>query len=402
MIAELDRVAREVAAVRPEERPRLWGLYRALGAVAPASVPALVRAVADLAPGPLDAGLHVLLDAWRGHDEPQLLGWLGDLQQHRPAVPVAGARALDTYAWCEAGHAYVALYEQGVADPRPEVRDEFWSASGALLAADPGTVSQRMVAAAASPLACGASLGRACEHDGRAWGEGLTARDAAPVLHLIDRAGWEGWTSQQVVTGIATGHPLVVLEHLAQADSTSTLPDGDVDRLAGVLDGHGEVLARWLVDRATSPAPPVRDAVVALVLADGLGTTTAAALERLVVGLDGEALARLLAMLEPSGGASALSTWPQQRPGLARAVLRRARTLGARSVESATVRLESAMRVWSWSSDGVSDELRQALEVTTTRAEDEPDEELRALYENARERIAAQSRDEERWYEADE
>ena len=403
MMETMDRLAREVVIFERKLPPRLWKLYQAFGAAVPASVPALVRAIADLDAGPLDADLHVLLEAWRQHDGPQLLTWLGDLGVHRPAVRIAVASAFDAHGWDAAGQAYVSLFEQGVADPRPEVRDEFWRASGALLAADPRAVSQRLVAASASSSACGQALERAARLDGRAWGERLTAHDASSVLRVVDRAGWKDWTRERIITGIATRHPLVVLQHLAGIDAVSTTVDSEVEGLAQVLDSHGEVLARWLVDRGTTRPSPSGDDVVAVVLADGLGVTTAAALERLVPDLDEGSLAHLLAALDPLGGPSALSAWPQHRPGVARAVLHRARALGPSAVSSTLTSLESAMSVRSWTSvNGVSDELVRALDVTTTRADDEPEEELRELYERARDRIAAQTRQEEQRYDADE
>lgn len=114
MVSVLDGVAREVADFRWDERPRLWGLYRAFSAAAPKSVVALVQAVAETAPGPLDGDLHVLLGAWGRHDKSQMLDWLGDLQQHRPAVRIAVAGAFDTHGWHRAGQAFMSLFEQGV------------------------------------------------------------------------------------------------------------------------------------------------------------------------------------------------------------------------------------------------------------------------------------------------
>lgn len=402
-VAMMDRLAREVAIFERKLSPRLWKLYQAFGTAVPVSVPALVRVIADLTPGPLDADLHVLLETWRQHDGPQLLTWLGDVSGHRPAVRIAVAWAFDAHGWHAAGQAYVSLFEQGVADPRPEVRDEFWRASGALLAADPHAVSQRLVDASASSSACGQALEGAARLDARTWGERLTTHDASSILHVVDRAGWKGWTTEQIVTGIATRHPLVVLQHLAEIDAASATVDGEVEGLAQVLDSHGGVLARWLVDRGTTRPSPSGDDVVAVVLADGLGATTAAALEQLVPDLDEDSLAHLLATLDPLGGPSALSAWPQHRPGLARAILHKARALGSSTVRSTMTSVESAMSVRSWTSvNGVSDELVRTFDVTTARADDEPEEELRGLYERARDRITAQMSHEKQRYDADE
>ena len=283
IVAALNGCSREVVTVAPDRGPSLWTLYRQIGAAMPVLMPELVRGVSALPSGPLDKELHLLLNAWVAHDEQSLLGWLADLTEHRPAVRVAVAQAFANHGWADRGSAFTALFEVGCTDADPDVRDAFWQSSHFLLVADPGRGARRLLDAQATPFACERALQQACAYDGDTWGAGLTADDAAVVLQLIDRAEWQDWTLQHIATGIATNRPLIVLEHFAGHDRLSTLIIGDVDGLAAALEAHGDVLARWLVQRAASPKLSTTNSLVGLVLADGLGPKTAQALEPLVV-----------------------------------------------------------------------------------------------------------------------
>ena len=104
-----------------------------------------------------------------------------------------------------------------------------------------------------------------------------------------------------------------------------------------------------------------------------------------VVGLDQEALTDLLIMLQQ------VAIWPQQQPGLARAVLVRAGDIGGDAISKAVGHLTAGMGLSSYGwANGVSDELQRARDLTAARAGDEAHDQLRVLLIEAHARLVAQ------------
>lgn len=382
-VAMLDKCAREAAVLRPRRPLGLPPLMHQVAQRHPEVMRDLVTAVAALDAGPLDESLYVLLAAWARADPDGVVGWLGDLEEHRAAVRIAVAEDFARYDWGSKGPPFERLFERGCGDHDDATRTAFLAASHFVLAADAARGASLLLASNAPALACVRALEQACGYEGAPWGEQLTAMEAAAVLDLVDRAGWHEYTLQQIVSGIARSHPRLVLDHLASAGEQVALGHADfIDGLSEALGAHGDVVAAWLLDTSNEPADIDRAAVVGFAFAD-LSASVASALENRVAVATPTALVALCDRLRD------LRTWPQRHPALARAALARARELGGNDIVrevTATIQDGTQLRVIGYM-NGVSSELNAALVLTDSRRGKEPDEGLRAVFDQASARM---------------
>jgi hypothetical protein len=230
-------------------------------------------------------------------------------------------------------------------------------------------------------LAATRTLEEACGYDGASWGRQLDERDAQAVLDLVRHAGWQDYTLQQLVSGIARAHPLLVLDGLLTADRAGQLPS-EVDGLAAAFDDRAEALLQWLLDQAHEGASHEALSVVALVMDGGMTDSQAQRLDAALTGVDRAGLLGLTALLRD------VSTWPQQRPGLARRLISKAREVDSHHAASVRADIAAAMHLGAYGGvNGVSEELNSAVASATACAEAETDTELREDFENARARL---------------
>ncbi|WP_164983839.1 restriction endonuclease [Cellulomonas endophytica] len=380
VVAALDAVSREIRTANPDHRLSLWAVWRQLGLVRPSLVPGIVLAIAAGQAGPLDDNLDQLLNCWAEHDEPTLINWLARMEEQRLAVRLAVGNVFANYHWIDRGGPFVDLYRRGTRDPATEVRDRFLMGSSRLLVADPAKTVGDLLAEGISSFAATRVLEQACHYDGSSWGPQLAERDADAVLNLARRAGWNDYTVQQLVSGIAQVHPRLVLNHLVAAHRSGSLPTDD-HGLGATFDDQGEALIAWMLEQSQQGDVSEASAVVEFVAHGGLTGEQAQRLRVAADDMDARELLSLATLLR------SIHTWPLRHPELARRFVLKARDLGT---DAAGVRAAVAdamhLGIWGWI-DGVSPELESARAAATECALAEADPELREDFEAARMRF---------------
>lgn len=378
VVAALDGICRDIRTAFPDRDPSLWPVWRQLDLVGPDLVPGVVVAIAAGEAGPLDGNLDQLLNIWAGHDEAALLDWLTSPEDWRPAVRLAVGTAFANYGWTDRSDRFVEVHLQGTQDSDPEVRDQFLIGSSQLLAGKPARTVASLLAANISPFVATRVLEQACGYDGSSWGSQLDQGDAQAVLELISHAGWDDYTVQQLVSGIAGAHPRLVLDHLLAAQRASRLPV-DVPGLPAAFDDQADALINWLNAQAQCVDLHEAAMVVGLVMQGGM---TAAQAKRFCASVGGTGKGELLALVALLRD---VHTWPLRQPDLARRLLSQARGLDAEAVIATRAAIAAAMQLVSWgSANGESPELESARAAAAACAEAETDAELREDFENAR------------------
>jgi len=381
VVAVLDTYCRDIRTANPDHRLSVWAVWCRLRLVRPDLVPGIVLAIAAGEDGPLDDNLDQLLNAWVEHDEPALIDWLASMETQRLAVRLAVGTAFVNYGWTDRGGPFIDLYRRGTQDPAPRVRERFLMGSSRLLVADPAGTAADLLAGSISSFAAIHVLEQACHYDGSSWGPQLDERDAGAVLDLVRHAGWDDYSVQQIVSGIARVHPRLVLDHLVAAHRTGKLPT-DVHGLAAAFDDQAEALIDWMVAQGQRGDVGEASAVVGRVVDAGLTAAQSDRLDAAMDGLDGSGLLTLVSLL------GNLHTWPLRHPRLARRFLTKARESSADTADALRAELAAAMHVGMWTStDGVSPELSSALTAAAAAAEVETDSELRDELERARGRL---------------
>lgn len=85
-----------------------------------------------------------------------------------------------------------------------------------------------------------------CSYDGRQYGSSLGAEVATTLLPLITRAGLGEYAVQEIVTGIATVHPELVLDYLLELGNGDGPIPAVIHKLSGAFDDHAETFAGWV------------------------------------------------------------------------------------------------------------------------------------------------------------
>jgi hypothetical protein len=362
----------ESAAPRP---PTLWGIWRELVQQRSDLIPQVIRGIADGPASVLDQSLHQLLDAWANSDATGLLIWLANASSYRMGVRLAIGSAFATYPWTDRGAPFEEIYRRGIADTEPEVRDRFMMGSHRLLATAPATTARVLLGEQASPHVLTNALESACGYDGLTWGQTLSKEDASAILDLIDHAGWDDYTVQQIAAGIALTHPRLVLDHLqTRHDDGGRLPT-DVDGFANAFDRNAEALAQWVINRARQGGAENASIVVSIAMGNSMTTAQAQHLAAAVDELDETTLEGTISALRDVG------TWPLRHPALARTLLVRARQFSDRTTTRALAGISGAMRLRSWGfANGVSEQLNKARAAAAQAAAAEADPDLKAAF----------------------
>ncbi|MCC3653925.1 restriction endonuclease [Streptomyces sp. S07_1.15] len=372
----LDSTARDVLGLRPQQHFSLWPIWRRIAERTPNFLPELVCEMADADPGPLDRELPYLIASWLRHTPQVASSWLcGAVLNGRTAVKIAIARAFDRGGW---GHAsrLADVWATGSEDPDPQVANAFLGAAGPYLRATPTEAVPVLLARGISEHAAATAIEGASDYDGAAYGSGLGREDAEAVLRLVARANYQSYPVQTTVAAIVSNHPGLVLDHLAERDAADVrLPD-DNDDLGTAFDRRADDLADWVLQRLTCEEDEqlrlgrVLEAAVSEYLTEAAGDAFAAR----IPNLDSAEIRGLCRVL------SCLNAWALSHPGLATAVVERARETGCYSTVRELVRERMHPNRWGgW--NGESPELDAALIRARQAAAEVPDEVLRADYE---------------------
>lgn len=382
-IALLDKSAREVNLVRPRISLSLWGLWDQFEIQAPSLLGEIVRGVADIEPGPLDEDLSIIIHRWIGSEQDDALTWVASaVDNGRKEIRLAIAAGFARFQWHQLGAGFGAIWTQGADDPDPTVAQAFLAGAGGYLRQSPAEAARFLLDHDVDEHGASRALDGACRYDGRSFGAGLDLEAATGLLPLITRAGFVSHAVRGIVTGIASAHPVLVLDHLAERFQTGErLPD-NIDDLGSAFEADVEVLAGWVRQHLATDARTT-GRVLATAVNDHLTERQAAGLAMLCADLDARELDAFCTVL------AYITIWAVDHVQLADAVMRRARAVQA--LDDVRPRVLEGMQLlgWGWV-NGVSDELNHAHEQAGRAAAETSDDDLRVDYEEARDRFRAE------------
>jgi len=370
----LGRISRAVIALKRSHRPTLWGLWRHIAQHAPTELEAIVESIAGRDAGPLDQDLPQLVTAWHEHDPESAMAWVREaVMSGRHEVKRAVAQGYSGYNWHEFGPPFDSIWTSGADDADPDIAQAFLGAAGAYLRQSPRAATEALLDRQPTAFAAQRALLDACSFDGRTYGESLNRDDAESILRLVDCAGFEDYTVREIVTGIAARHPIVILDHLAQASARGIRVPDDIRELGTAYERHPEALAGWIEQNLDRPDAA---SVVFAALNGRVTQETAGAIAGFVPNLHAAQLEQLTDVLADMG------TWAIDRPDLVEVIATCARATG--SFDQVRTSIRRAMRPRSWGySDGVSSELNAALERARRAADQADDPDLKADFEEA-------------------
>jgi hypothetical protein len=376
---------RELAEIDPD-RGLPDTLVRYFGEIRPDLASAVAQEIASRPDGPVDFVLPVLLGIWASHDESSLVAWLAVLAEQRGAVRKSVAAAFASFSWATRSAAFREVHRRGLEDPDPSIRDLFVGACHPLLRDSPGDTGRTLLELAISPAAVVQVLQLASKYDGKAWGRGLAASDVPVVLELLERTQWDDYNIQGIAAGIAGVHPELFLEYFHAAATEGRRLPTEIIGLVDAFELAAGGLAGWLVVQAgENPATRAAQSVTHLVLGEQMSSGVARQIADVVDDLDEISLVGMSLLLDEA------EAWPLHQPELGRAMLQRARALGAEVASSVRAHIAGAMRLHGWSGiNGVSEELERAKTLATRRVAEETDVDLREDFVKALERLKEQ------------
>jgi hypothetical protein len=276
-----------------------------------------VRNIDGRPPGPLDRELDLLITRWLEHARNDATDWVqGNIVDGRREVKMAFASGFSRQRWHLLGEPFADVWAAGTNDPGPDIAQAYLAAAGTYVREQPTAAVEVLLDHEISQFGATRAIEDACNYDGRTYGAALNADDATAILRLISHAGYDSYTVQDTLTGIATAHPQLVLGHLGdQANNGVRLPD-DIHELNTAYGTHADVLAAWIRDNLNAPHA---GHVIAAALNGHLTNNQGAALAQLAADLDGDQLPFLVKLL------AHLDTWALDQPDLAHDITARAR-----------------------------------------------------------------------------
>jgi len=384
ILGMLDRTAREVQQIRADRTIILMSLWNQFEQQAPELLGTFVTVIAGNEPGPLDNDLDLIVDRWVRTNPDDAIEWVqAAVRTGRKEVRLAIASGFSRAGWHNHTDEFSDVWTQGLTDDEPDVVQAFLHGAGGYLRISPVDAVEVLLRHDISPFGAARVLEDACSYDGRQFGSSLEADTATALLPLITRAGLGNYAVQEIVTGIATVHPELVLDYLAElAHGDDPVPD-DIHELRVAFDQQAETLVKWVhnhLDQDPTTIGHVLDAAVNQHLTEN----QASALADLCANLTGPELNALVGCLAP------LTLWAVNRPALAEAVMRRARETDTVEEVLTSVRRDGmSLRGWGWV-NGVSDELNHGRDASAKAAEEAVDDQLRAEFLAARDSFQAQ------------
>lgn len=393
ILAILNSVARDIKAAEPSARLTLRGFWQEMSPHAPHFFATAVRAIATDQPGPLDDELGTLITQWLHHEPTGCMSWLETAGgSGRTETRLAIARAVSAHEW-QGGQLpdLRAIWSRGIDDENPIVAQAFLASAGGYLRQDSEHAAPFLMQHDISQFAACSALDEASRYEGQEFGAALRPDQAAAMLPLITAAGFTEASPAGILTGIATTQPRLVLGHLLTcAQAGTALPD-NIDGLSLAFEENAESLATWVISQLSKVDPILLGDVVTTATNGRLTERQAQAFRRTIASLDGDDLVTLCHTLND------LTTWVVRQPQLAEAIMVRARETGV-DRKTREVLLRGA-RLAGWgSTNGVSDELNQALAQAEQALSSTSDIDLRQIYIAARDqfktRIDALAREE--------
>jgi len=246
----LGRTAREVQQIRTDKHIILMSLWNQFEQQAPELLGAFVTGIASNKPGPLDNALDLIIDRWIRTDPDDAIAWVQHaVRTGRKEVRLAIASGFGRAGWHHDAEAYSTVWTQGLTADDPDVVQAFLRSAGGYLRTNPVEAVDVLLRHDISLYGAARVLEDACSYDGRKFGSSLDQKAATALLPLIQRAGLGNYAVQEIVTGIATVHPKLVLAFLAELGQGDEPLAGNIHELRDAFDQHSETLAAWVGGR---------------------------------------------------------------------------------------------------------------------------------------------------------
>lgn len=369
--------ANDIAQLQPSKQVNLWSTFRYMADEFPYSAAAFAKAIVSRTPSALDPHLGIILEAWSHNDENRLLEWLASIGAQPSTVRLSVARTFDNYGWVARGARYLELYESGLTDIDGEVRQTYVRSIHPLIRISPHDAVQRLLDPDFTQESASHVVQMVCGTDGHSWSATLAVEDASAVLKLCEQAGLDSWESDQLVSGVAETHPVLVLEHLHVAFVRDQLLILQFDDVVKIMSKHPDKVATWAIYSCSSHIRREKSAALRAALGSDMSGDQAAAIERVARRAGAVELASLLQTL------GKMDLWPIQHPQLAQALLERADSLGTSLSQIALLSIESALTLGNvlWE-NGVSEEVDSAIALAEAANEGALDPRLRSLIES--------------------
>jgi hypothetical protein len=382
----VDELCHAVREIKPDKHFALWSLWNEIDKQAPHLLGQYADFIARGEIGPLDSDLDLITDRWMTHNSREASLWVTQsMDSGRPEVRRAIASCFARFAWHQRGGGVDEFWAKGIADSDDAVVQAFLASSGDMLEAEAGGTVRILLQAGISPAAASQALESACRYDGRSFGANLEVSAATALLPLVTRAGLTSHAVQEIVSGIASVHPELVLGYLAdiaaQAEGWRLLPD-DIYELSSAFAAKPVEMAAWFIGRLDGELRVQRAVLVAAMNGQLTDPIVNALVER-VAELRGRQVLALVELL------SGLTLWAVEYPRLAEALMKRARRTRVAAEVLTHIRGEGMhLGGWGWV-NGVSDELNRAADQASQAAATTNDRALRPEYEGARARFQA-------------
>ncbi|MCM0619527.1 restriction endonuclease [Nocardioides bruguierae] len=349
LVNKLAETLQRATTARAKDHPTVGHIISAVADIAPTRIAGLIDAITT-EPSPLDLDLEHLITAWRRHDPDAATAWIQCAAQYRPAVRRAIAEGFSR-EWTLAPE-LESVFRAGIIDPDDDVRTQFLQNSGPFIASDPEHAPAALLEAGIVSSSALTALERAGGYEGHSWGATLAEPAAVAVLTLVNHASHSGrdHALSDIMAGIATNHPELVLEHLTRTENVPA--DDNSSAIATAFRTHANVLARWLNNAATTGRFVAPAAGVAL--SYSIDENQAAALTVKLKDLDADGLRMFVDNL------SSVDEWPNDQPAFTEAVYAHARTHDTLPDTRASIRSNMTPTVWG-GTNGESEDLVRAL-----------------------------------------
>ncbi|MCY7287396.1 MAG: hypothetical protein LH624_03895, partial [Cryobacterium sp.] len=380
----LDRTAREVQQIRTDKHIILMSLWNEFEQQAPELLGAFVTGIADNQAGPLDNTLDLISDRWIRTRPDDAIAWVQDaVRTGRKEVRLAIAAGFARAGWHQHAKDFSTVWTQGLTDDDPDVVQAFLRGAGGYLRTNPVEAVDVLLRHDISPFGATRVLEDACSYDGRKFGSSLDQETATALRPLIQRAGLAHYVVQEIVTGIATVHPRLVLDFLAELGQGDEPLPGDIHELGVAFDQHSESLTAWVGGRLNRDQTDTGH-VLAAAVNQHLTEHQATALAQLCDDLTSPELIAFVGCL------AQLTLWAVNHPGLAEAVMQRARETDVSEQVLKAIRYDGlTLRGWGWTK-GVSEELNHGRDRSAKAAGETADDELRTEFRAAQDRFQAE------------
>lgn len=379
VLDRIERTAFEVSLADSSQSVPFFLLGRYLATNYAEQCSAVVKDITARLPGPLDDLLVYALAGWNTFDKNEFGNWLDDSPHQRDAVRSAIGDAINTNSWTDLGGPHLAAYCRGVLDAVPVVRAKFHAGAHRLLAEDPVSTANSLIATGIDQLTSTHLIESACEFGRADWIQGLDEPAVTAILALARRSDLNAHGVQGALACIARGFPLEVLTFLLTCgrEDGAALVDqcGDYPQ---AFAGQSEAVASWVFDEIACETDGIGD-VLKTAVGETLYSEVADALALEIEYRNTDEIRGILEVFEP------LEYWPLHAPSLAEELITRTREVDTSHVKNVLAAIRTSCKVRLVTSvNGRSEELEHLFDLATKLSNAEfLDTELCTIYRSS-------------------